>query len=94
MPEFWLSRQSSWDSSGVSKVWLVMLIEAGTHIVDALMCPYGERVRAKNWRSVRPGMLLMWDRDCIHVMVESTQNKDVDYLVECQPMLNSQWKKI
>jgi len=46
------------------KVRLVMLIEAGTHlIVDALMCPYriGERVR-KLLRSVRPGMLLMWDR--------------------------------
>ena len=48
------------------KVRLVMLIEAGTHlIVDALMCPYriGERVRAKKLlRSVRAGMLLMWDR--------------------------------
>jgi len=48
------------------KVRLVMLVEAGTHlIVDALMCPYriGERVRAKKLlRSVAPGMLLMWDR--------------------------------
>ena len=48
------------------KVRLVLLIEAGTHlIVDALMCPYriGERVRAKKLlRSVTQGMLLMWDR--------------------------------
>lgn len=48
------------------KVRLVMLVEAGTHlIVDALMCPYpiGERVRAKKLlRSVTAGMLLMWDR--------------------------------
>jgi len=48
------------------KVRLVMLVEAGTHlIVDALTCPYriGERVRAKKLlRSVAPGMLLMWDR--------------------------------
>ena len=48
------------------KVRVVMLIEAGTHlIVDALMCPYriGERVRAKKLlRSVSEGMLLMWDR--------------------------------
>jgi len=44
------------------KVRLVLLIEAGTHlIVDALMCPYriGERVRAKKLlRSVTTGMLL------------------------------------
>lgn len=48
------------------KVRLVLLIEAGTHlIVDALMCPYrmGERVRAKKLlRTVTVGMLLMWDR--------------------------------
>ena len=49
------------------KVRLVMLIEAGTHlIVNALMCPYriGERVRAKKLlrSSVTEGMLLMWDR--------------------------------
>lgn len=48
------------------KVRLVLLIEAGTHlIVDALMCPYriGERVRVKKLlRSVTQGMLLMWDR--------------------------------
>ena len=49
------------------KVRLVMLVEAGTHaITDALLCPYrkGERGRAlKLLRSVKPGMLLMWDRD-------------------------------
>lgn len=48
------------------KVRLVILIEAGTHLIfDALMCPYriGERVRAlKLLRSVQSGMLLMWDR--------------------------------
>ena len=48
------------------KVRLVMLIEAGTHlIVDALMCPYriGERVRAKKLlRGVSEGRLLMWDK--------------------------------
>lgn len=48
------------------KVRLVMLVEAGTHaITDALLCPYrkGERGRAlKLLRSVKPGMLLMWDR--------------------------------
>jgi hypothetical protein len=45
------------------KVRLVILVEAGTHIIfDALMCPYriGERVRAlKLLRSVTSGMLLM-----------------------------------
>ena len=48
------------------KIRLVIMIEAGTHLIfDALMCPYrmGERVRAlKLLRSVKPGMLLMWDR--------------------------------
>lgn len=48
------------------KVRLVILVEAGTHIIfDALMCPYrmGERVRAlRLLRSVNAGMLLMWDR--------------------------------
>lgn len=64
---------------------LVMLIEAGTHlIVDALMCPYriGERVRAKKLlRSVRPGMLLIWDRGLhSYAMVESTLKQGCDYL--------------
>jgi hypothetical protein len=67
------------------KVRLVMLIEAGTHlIVDALMCPYriGERVRAKKLlRSVRAGMLLMWDRGLhSYAMVESTLKQRCDYL--------------
>lgn len=48
------------------KVRLVLLIEAGTHlIIDAVRCPYriGERVRALMLlRSVTAGMLLMWDR--------------------------------
>jgi hypothetical protein len=49
-----------------SKVRLVILVEAGTHLIfDALMCPYriGERVRAlRLLRSVTSGMLLIWDR--------------------------------
>lgn len=48
------------------KVWLVLLIAAGTHpIADALMCPYriGEQAWARKLlRKVRLGMLLMWDR--------------------------------
>jgi hypothetical protein len=67
------------------KVRLVILIEAGTHIIfDALMCPYrmGERVRAlKLLRSVQSGMLLMWDRG-LHSfeMVQTTVSKGCDYL--------------
>lgn len=67
------------------KVRVVILIEAGTHIIfDALMCPYrmGERVRAlKLLRSVQPGMLLMWDRG-IHsyAMVQATLSQGCDYL--------------
>lgn len=49
----------------------MILVEAGTHIIfDALMCPYriGERVRAlKLLRSVKGGMLLMWDRGLHHM---------------------------
>jgi hypothetical protein len=48
------------------------------------MCPYkmGERVRAlKLWRSVTPGMLLMWDRGLhSYAMVETTVSKDCEYL--------------
>ncbi len=67
------------------KVRLVLLIEAGTHlIVDALMCPYriGERVRAKKLlRSVTQGMLLMWDRGLhSYAMVRATLTKKCDYL--------------
>lgn len=67
------------------KVRLVLLIEAGTHvIVDALMCPYrmGERVRAKKLlRSVTPGMLLMWDRGLhSYAMVQATLATGCDYL--------------
>lgn len=54
------------------KVRLVMLIEAGTHLNDALLCPYrmGERVRAlKLLRSLQPGMLLMWYRR-LHSKIE------------------------
>lgn len=67
------------------KVRLVLLIEAGTHlIVDALMCPYkmGERVRARKLlRSVNEGMLLMWDRGLhSYVMVRSTLARQGHYL--------------
>lgn len=67
------------------KVRLVMLIEAGTHIIfDALMCPYrlGERVRAlRLLRSVTQGMLLMWDRGLhSYAMVQATLNKKSAYL--------------
>lgn len=67
------------------KVRLVLLIEAGTHlIVDALMCPYriGERVRAKKLlRSVTTGMLLMWDRGLhSYAMVNATITQGCDYL--------------
>ena len=67
------------------KVRLVMLIEAGTHlIVDALMCPYriGERVRAKRLlRSVTEGMLLMWDRGLhSYAMVNTTLTQGCHYL--------------
>jgi hypothetical protein len=67
------------------KVRLVLLIEAGTHlIVDALMCPYrmGERVRVKKLlRSVTQGMLLMWDRGLhSYAMVRTTLAQKCDYL--------------
>lgn len=67
------------------KVRLVMLIEAGTHLIfDALMCPYrmGERARAlKLLRSVTSGMLLMWDRGLhSYEMVQTTVAKGCDYL--------------
>jgi hypothetical protein len=67
------------------KVRLVVLIEAGTHIIfDALMCPYriGERVRAlKLLRSVQGGMLLMWDRGLhSYGMVSSTVSQGCDYV--------------
>ena len=67
------------------KVRLVMLVEAGTHlIVDALICPYriGERVRAKKLlRSVTKGMLLMWDRGLhSYAMVNATLAQGCDYL--------------
>lgn len=59
------------------KVRLVLLIEAGTHLIfDALMCPYriGERVRVqKLLRSVGADMLLMWDRGLhSYAMVQAT----------------------
>lgn len=67
------------------KVRLVILVEAGTHIIfDALICPYriGERVRAlRLLRSVHNGMLLMWDRGLhSYAMVHTTVSKGCDYV--------------
>ena len=71
--------------AGFPKVRVVLLIEAGTHlIVDALMCPYriGERVRAlKLLRSLTPGMLLMWDRGLhSYRMIDATVSRGSHYL--------------
>ena len=71
--------------SAFPKVRLVILVEAGTHIIfDALMCPYRikERVRAlRLLRSVKPGMLLMWDRSLhSYAMVQATLDRGGDYL--------------
>lgn len=67
------------------KIRLVVLIEAGTHLIfDALICPYhmGERVRAlRLLRSVKAGMLLMWDRGLhSYAMVQATLAQRCDYL--------------
>lgn len=67
------------------KVRLVLLIEAGTHLIfDALVCPYrmGERARAlKLLRAVTSGMLLMWDRGLhSYAMVQATLAQGCDYL--------------
>lgn len=67
------------------KVRLVLLIEAGTHlIVDALMCPYriGERARVKKLlRACTQEMLLMWDRGLhSYAMVQATLVQKCDYL--------------
>lgn len=67
------------------KIRLVMLIEAGTHLIfDALICPYrmGERARAlKLLRSATPGMLLMWDRGLhSYTMVQATLAKGTHFL--------------
>lgn len=67
------------------KVRLVLLIEAGTHLItDALICPYrmGERRRAlKLLRSIGSGVLLMWDRG-LHSfrMVQTTLLRGGHYL--------------
>jgi Insertion element 4 transposase N-terminal/Transposase DDE domain len=71
--------------AGFPKARLVILVEAGTHlIVDALICPHktGERVRARKLlRSVEQGMLLMWDRGLhSYVMVKETLAQKADFL--------------
>ncbi|MBV8882506.1 MAG: IS4 family transposase [Chroococcidiopsidaceae cyanobacterium CP_BM_RX_35] len=67
------------------KVRLVLLVEAGTHLtVDALICPYGLGERVRAWRllrSVREGMLLMWDRGLhSYAMVSATLTQRCHYL--------------
>lgn len=81
------------------KVRLVLLIEAGTHlIVDALMCPYriGERVRAKKLlRSVTSGMLLMWVRGLhSYKMVQATLIQKCDYLGRVPKNVKFQVEKV
>ena len=81
------------------KVRLVLLIEAGTHlIVDALMCPYriGERVRVKKLlRSVTSGMLLMWDRGLhSYAMVNATLATRCDYLGRVPKNVKFQVEKV
>lgn len=71
--------------AGFPKVRVVLLIEAGTHLIaDALMCPYriGERVRAlKLLRSVNSEMLLMWDRGLhSYRMIKATLGRGCHYL--------------
>lgn len=86
MPEFLDTQLVAFGTQAAfPKVRLVLLIEAGTHlIVDALVCPYkiGERVRAKKLlRSVGVGMLLIWDRGLhSYNMVQATIAQKCDYL--------------
>lgn len=67
------------------KVRLVLLVEAGTHLIcDALISPYkiGERVRVRKLlRSVNSQMLLMWDRG-LHSfkMVKAVLDKKCHFL--------------
>jgi len=62
------------------KVPRVMLIEAGTLIVDVLICSDGrERVRAKSFCVLSQEMLLMWDRGCTPAM-HATLTTGCDYL--------------
>jgi len=81
------------------KVRLVLLIEAGTHlIVDALLCPYrmGERARAvKLLRSVTAGMLLMWDRGLhSYHMVNATLVSQCHYLGRVPANVKLQVEKV
>lgn len=81
------------------KVRLVLLIEAGTHlIVDALMCPYriGERARVKKLlRTCTQGMLLMWDRGLhSYAMVKATLTQKCDYLGRVPKNVKFQVEKV
>lgn len=73
------------NAAAFPKVRLVLLIEAGTHLItDALICPYrmGERRRALRLvRSIGADTLLMWDRG-LHSfrMVQATLAQAGHYL--------------
>jgi hypothetical protein len=64
---------------------IIWLVEAGTHLLsDAVLRPYvrGEALAARQLlRSVRAGMLLMWDRG-LHssTMIRDTQARGADFL--------------
>ena len=81
------------------KVRLVCVVVAGTHlIVDALMCPYriGERDRVlKLLRSVKAGMLLMWDRGLhSYRMVNATTAMPCHYLGRVPANVKFQAEKV
>jgi len=81
------------------KVRLVLLIEAGTHLItDALMCPYriGERKRVKKLlRSVTTEMLLMWDRGLhSYAMVQAVLAQKCDYLGRVPKNVKFQVEKV
>jgi hypothetical protein len=64
---------------------LVWLVEVGTHVLcDAVLRPFfrGEAPAARQLlRSVRAGMLLLWDRGLhSHAMVRDTLARDADFL--------------
>ena len=64
---------------------LVILIEAGTHLIfDAIIVSLSDGRAAKSLKiiaSVEPGMLLMWDRGLhSYKMVQATLDKGCDYL--------------
>jgi len=72
-----------------------MLIEAGTHLMVGLDVSTVGGCERKTLRSVRPGMLLMWDRGLhSYVMVESTLKQGCDYLGRVPANVKFSGKKI